>query len=334
MILIDAVHINSGGGKVLLDYLITQLEKTEKSVCYLLDLRVQNNIPVIKNENIVHYISGTFLGRYHYYYKCKESFSTIFCFGNLPPYKRTNATVYTYFHQQLYIAVPEDFSFFQKVLFKIKTSILKRIKSHTDYWIVQSINIKEEFIKKYSLQKDKVLTLPFYPPLDNNIDGIKRKDNSYIYVSNATPNKNHIRLIDAFCKFYDKYQRGTLTLTVSDKFAITKTLIDRKISKGYPIENVGFVNRRDLECLYKRTKYMIYPSLAESFGLGIVEAIENGCKVIGADLPYMHAVCSPSIVFDPYDINSIQQAFEDSLTNTKDSISFVNNEIDNLINLL
>ena len=30
MILVDALYINSGGGKVLLDYLIQELEKTDK----------------------------------------------------------------------------------------------------------------------------------------------------------------------------------------------------------------------------------------------------------------------------------------------------------------
>jgi hypothetical protein len=41
MILIDALYINNSGGKVLLDYLIEELEKTDKEVFYLLDERIQ-----------------------------------------------------------------------------------------------------------------------------------------------------------------------------------------------------------------------------------------------------------------------------------------------------
>ncbi len=54
----------------------------------------------------------------------------------------------------------------------------------------------------------------------------------------------------------------------------------------------------------------MYPSINESLGLGIVEAITAGCDVIGADLPYMHAVCRPSAVFDPSSPESIADAVE------------------------
>ena len=75
--------------------------------------------------------------------------------------------------------------------------------------------------------------------------------------------------------------------------------------------------------------------MAESFGLGIVEAIENGCKVIGANLPYMYAACEPSLVFNPLDESSIADALEKSLEpKVKYSISNVNNRIDDLISIL
>lgn len=35
------------------------------------------------------------------------------------------------------------------------------------------------------------------------------------------------------------------------------------------------------------------------------------CKIIGADLPYMHAVSKPSIVVDPASEESIFKAFEE-----------------------
>ena len=37
MILIDALYINNGGGKVLLDYLVEHLEVTNLPIYYLLD---------------------------------------------------------------------------------------------------------------------------------------------------------------------------------------------------------------------------------------------------------------------------------------------------------
>jgi glycosyltransferase involved in cell wall biosynthesis len=45
---------------------------------------------------------------------------------------------------------------------------------------------------------------------------------------------------------------------------------------------------------------MVFPSLSESFGLGLVEAMAAGCPVLAADLRYAHDVCGPAArYFDP-----------------------------------
>ena len=51
MLLIDAIYINTGGGKILLDYLIEELEKTDKQIFYLLDKRIQK-----ENLQMLYYI--------------------------------------------------------------------------------------------------------------------------------------------------------------------------------------------------------------------------------------------------------------------------------------
>ena len=337
MILIDGLHINMGGGKVLLYYLIEELEKTNKEIFYLLDERIQNNLPIIKSSNQVKFLYANFINRYKFYSQNKDRFTTVFCFGNLPPYKRMKAFTITYFHQQMYIQVPKDFKLAQRLLFYLKTFVLSKTIRNTNLWIVQNNVLKKDFSKKYKIDLDKISILPFYPPLSlksKEDNFVNREKYSYIYVSNATPNKNHQRLIPAFCEFFDKYKIGTLTLTVSENYLEVKGVIEAKQKAGYPIKNIGFVERNKLSEYYQNTEYLIFPSLAESFGLGIVEAIDNGCKIIGADLPYMHAVCEPSILFKPLDIFSIVKAFEDSITNKKESISYVKNNIIDIINLL
>lgn len=52
MVLIDALYINNGGGKILLDYLVCELEKSGKEVFYLLDKRVENKVPEIKTNKV------------------------------------------------------------------------------------------------------------------------------------------------------------------------------------------------------------------------------------------------------------------------------------------
>ncbi len=333
-ILIDAMYINDSGGKILLDYLIQELELTDKKVFYLLDKRVEHTVPFLNDSvNNKIFLEGSLLKRYRFYRANKERFESILCFGNLPPNIKLKSKVYTYFHQQLFIEIPANFSFFQKLSYNIKILILKQFSQNTTFFVVQSEIIQDKLAKKYDLNLDKIKILPFYPPLI--ITRSEKKKRSYIYISNAPPHKNHLRLIKAFCKFYDDKRTGTLTLTINRDYPELLEIIEDKQKAGYPIINIGFVQRDELKSIYSESEYLIYPSLAESFGLGLVEAIESGCKIIGADLPYTYAVCEPSLVFNPLDEDSITNALLLSLQeNIKPSVSKISNKIDALINLL
>jgi len=335
MLLIDAVYINVGGGKVLLDYLIEELEKTSAPIVYLFDRRIEEIHPVIKKSNTVFYIEAGLLGRFKFYKTNKNTFEKVLCFGNIPPTIAQNCEVITYFHNPMYLNVPEDFNLIEKFKYFLKVLIIKLLKNSTTWW-VQSDLIKTSFINKYKVSEGKVIIKPFYPPFRDLITNfLVRKKFSYLYVSNATPNKNHIRLLEAFCAFYEKYHLGELTVTVSNDYPKVLKAIDDKIALGYPIINTGFIKRDDLKLLYLQNEYLVFPSLAESFGLGLVESIENGCKVLGSDLPYTYAVCEPSLVFNPYDVESIYNAFTKTIVDDlKPSFSKIKNGINDLIDIL
>ena len=128
----------------------------------------------------------------------------------------------------------------------------------------------------------------------------------------------------------------SLVLTVDIGYLEIYNLIRQKIESGYPIKNLGFINREELYQHYQSAEYLIYPSLSESFGLGIIEAVENGCKVVGADLPYLHEVCDPSIVFNPLDQESIYKSFFYATDgkNIPPTILRTSDQIDELIRLI
>ncbi|MFV0208653.1 glycosyltransferase [Empedobacter falsenii] len=334
MILIDAIFINNGGGKVLLDYLVETLEQTDLKIFYLFDDRIVNRYE-IKKENVFIYQNSSLRLRYKFYKKYSSQFSKIFVLGNIPPpIKVKKAEVYTYFHNPMYLRVPNDFSITEKIKYILKVCIINKNKSNTNYWLLQSNTLKEQFIEKFG-EKEKVKTLPFYPSLESSNCNVKRIKNTFFYVSNAQANKNHIKLIEAFCNSYDITKKGKLILTVSDKFPIVLKSIDKGKENGYPIENIGFVDRETLTKKYLESEYVIFPSLAESFGLGLIEGVELGCKVISADLPYTYAVCNPSLVFNPFEVESISRAINTASQNDLNNSSLnVQNQIEDLITLL
>ena len=102
MLLFDAVFINNGGGKVLLDYLISRLEKSGIDVIYLLDDRVVNNHFSIKGKEVF-YIKAGIYNRHQFYKKHAKRFRKVLCFGNIPSTFKLNCPTYTYFHNVLFI---------------------------------------------------------------------------------------------------------------------------------------------------------------------------------------------------------------------------------------
>ena len=338
MLLIDAIYINTGGGKILLDYLIEELEKTDKQIFYLLDKRIQKEKYVVKSTNVILYLKSGFFDRMNFYKKNKNRFSKVLCCGNIPPPIKLKSDVLTYFQNINYISYSKkDFSLKNRFLFFLKRKILSVWKNNTNKWIVQSLYVQQKMIEKYGENKNKIEIIPFYKSFKKNEDigNIEKIPNSFLYVSNAYPNKNHLRLIDAFCNFYDKYKKGKLIVTVSDNFTEVKNFINIKIAQNYPIENLGYVSQEALVKYYKQSEFIIFPSTSESFGLGLIEGIEFDCKIIGANLPYTYAVCEPSIVFNPLNIESIEESFNYAVHNkVKNSILKAENCISKLINLL
>lgn len=338
MILIDAIYINNGGGLVLLKYLIETIKSSNLDALFLLDARVRNKIDNISLDKAT-YISSSLSKRYEFYKENNGRFNKILCFGNVPPpLKIKDSEVFVYFHQPLFLEVPQNFSWKNKFIYTIKQNILFCFKGNADYWLVQSPFIANKFSSKYLKGKnDKLKILPFYPELNFLQFGktLGRKKNSFIYVSNSSPHKNHIKLIDAFCQCFDQMQVGSLTLTVPNTDIFLNNIIQEKNNLGYPIYNAGFVNRAKLTELYLSHEYLIFPSLAESFGLGLAEAIDGGCKIIAADLSYTYEVCEPSLVFDPLSIDSIEYAIVTALqTELPYAKKLIENDISKLIQLL
>lgn len=335
MILVDALYINDGGGKILLDYFLSEINKTDLDVYFLLDTRIKGEHPDI-NPNKVRYLKGSFFKRHIFYLTNKHRFTKVFCLGNLPPSIRLKAKVFTYFHNQLYVNVLKSISLHNRLKIRLKILIINKISNNCDYWLVQTSLNKTSLQLKFQLNSETIKVMPFYPqfPISGSI--YTREKNTYLYVSNATPHKNHKRLIEVFCEFYNKHQIGKLILTVNDDYPEILQLVDRKIKNGYPIENIGFVDRLTLQQKYLSCEFLIFPSLTESFGLGLIEAIECGCQVIAADLPYTFEVCEPSYIFNPNDEDSIFRAFEKSFSSKelKPSLPKIENNINQIISLL
>lgn len=62
-----------------------------------------------------------------------------------------------------------------------------------------------------------------------------------------------------------------------------------------------------------RSEYVVFPSLLETLGLGIVEGVMVGCRAIISNDGGLREVVKPSLSFDPLLVSSISAALSDAL---------------------
>lgn len=305
MILLDAVYVNRSGGFILLNYLVKSLLRERDDIFYLFDLRCVDAFSKIDTSNI-YFIQGTETERRKFYIGNIFRFSKILCFGNVPPPIRMYATVYTYLHNIYLLSIPKSYSFSSKVKTMLKRYYINSKKNHTDYWVVQTANVKHQLHLKLG-QEQQVLVLPFYEIEKSFLNSVDKRE-GYVYIANYIKEKNHKLLLQIWILLAEKGFYPRLQITIENYPKEIEELLIRAKKKGANVINHGRISKADVYKLYNSSCATIYTSYNESFGLGIVEALEYGCDVLGPNTYYINSICKPSVTFNLDDIDSIVRA--------------------------
>ena len=334
MILIDALFINKGGGAVLLQYLIdTILVYPQKDkFFFLLDPRFDKPVSLQDNYAVV---PNKMSERIKFYKEHKSEFSKVFCFANTPPPVKLKVPAYTYFHNQKLLEAPKRK--FTKMYFSqyLKYLVVKRYNRNTDYYIVQTPHMVKALTSLGLKDEAHCLTIPFY---DNRkyTSGYKpfneRVKDEFVFISNPSPQKNYPTLLDAWEYLFEKGITPLLHVTIDDTAPQFVARVNALNARGARIVNHVYLDPREL---YFNCPYLIFPSVVESFGLPLIEAADSGMKVIASDMPYVHDVVQPSLIFDPYNKVSIAEAVIKAMnTDLPFPIVRTVNEVDKLVALL
>ncbi len=334
MILIDALYINKGGGAVLLQYLIEKiLERPEKDdFFFLLDPRFDK--PAALNKNFI-VIPNKMADRIRFYKLRRNDYSKVFCFANTPPPLKLKVPVYTYSHNQKLLEAPKQ-KFNSKYLkLYAKYLVIKLFNKNTDYYIVQTPHMVQELTGLGLKDTAHCLQIPFYDDR-KYIGGHKpfneRVKDEFVFISNPSPQKNHTTLFDAWEYLLEKGFTPKLHLTIDATGPQYIARMNELNARGARIVNHVYVDPREL---YFTCPFLIFPSVMESFGLPLIEAVDSGMKVIASNMDYVHDVVVPSLVFAPMDKVSIAVSVIKALTSElPESKIKTRNEVDRLVSLL
>jgi hypothetical protein len=185
---------------------------------------------------------------------------------------------------------------------------------------------------KLKIKKGKIHKYPIYN--EREIIDKKINSNTFIYPSSNNPHKNNNLLLEAFILAAGKTdQKLELRITINDS--------DLNISKNlYPpnlkIEYLGIINHNQLLKVYENSKFLIFPSLRESFGLPLIEGIQAGCIVLAPKLNYVKELISSAYYFDADNVESISQTILDGINNKNHPLQKikVNNHVNEIFKKL
>lgn len=333
MLLLDAIYINNSGGLVLLRYLLKEIRKRGIDCHFLLDERVRGLNFAPDSEST--YLVGSEKNRNAFYKERGAEFSNVLCFGNIPPTIRLKAKVFTFFQNVTLADLPKQVPLKEQPKWLLKRLYIRKLKKNTDGWIVQTSNTASLISRKMGVDRDNINVCPFYDEsVFSMIDYTKENAQDYAYIAKAIPIKNHTLLLQGWIALAKLGITPRLHLTIVEYTNNIAELLKEADSIGCKIENHGQCTLEQVKEIYDKCKAVVYTSMNESFGLGMIEAMNRGCDVIGPDMDYVKTICQPSEFFE-YKAQALADAVKKyELGESPKTNRLINNDIERFIELI
>lgn len=210
-------------------------------------------------------------------------------------------------------------SFYQNLGWHYRRFVVPRILKKCRKVITVS-NFEAGRIREFlNLPPDKIATVyngfgKHFKKIDDYYDVTSKylEEKRYLFfLGNTDPKKNTERVLKAY-SLYLKRSSNPLPLLIGDlKESIIDGIIEREgimdIKKF--IYTPGYIPNSELPYIYSGAFAFLYPSLRESFGIPILEAMACGTPVITSNISAMPEIAGCSaLLIDPFNENEISEA--------------------------
>jgi glycosyltransferase involved in cell wall biosynthesis len=194
-------------------------------------------------------------------------------------------------------------------------SAMKRSCKSSRRVIVQTQTMKKVVSDAFSLSLDRIAVIapgtrkvaaPESPSGALPAMRSARRGLRVLYVGSQSPYKNVALLLQAAERLRARMPELSIFLTWPT---------DDPVSGRNGVTCVGYLSGPELAEAYSLADAFVMPSLQETVGLPLLEAMTAGAPVIAADLPYAREVCGTAAVFfDPHDSLKLALCIEAVLT--------------------
>lgn len=193
----------------------------------------------------------------------------------------------------------------QRLKGAVMRAVFKANLTWVDAAIVQTTGMQSELAAAYPELRGKIFVVSQPPPQwllgAPQRDGVRREGGLRLFYPAADyPHKNHV-LIRRYCA----------SLQADGSVEAIAVTVDRPggMPPGGVLRYLGQIEPAGVVRQYAECDALLFPSLEESYGLPLVEAMHLGLPILVADLPYAHLLCGEgAIYFDPASVESLGAA--------------------------
>ena len=231
-------------------------------------------------------------------------------------------------HDLGYEYFPNHYSRFQLLSLKLGAKGLNK----ADLIISPSLNTKNDIIKFYGIGEDRIFVIPHgidfekYNDIDINEDVLSKysiQKDYILYIGRLESKKNIINLIRAYNKLRGDLPTGQAAnndfqLVLVGKAGFEFDKINSEIKKSVykkDIKVIGWVSEEDKINLLKKAKLLCLISVFEGFGMSILEAMLCKVPVLMSDLDVFREFGISDSCFTENNVGNISSKMEELLLN-------------------
>lgn len=138
-----------------------------------------------------------------------------------------------------------------------------------------------------------------------------------LFVSTVKPNKNLVRLLEAFDRLRRKELRGWQLVIAGQRGWATEPVFAaaEHLGLGQDVVFTGFVEDAALPGLYRHAEVFVLPSLLEGFGIPVIEAMACGTPVVASRCGALPEIAGDAaVLIDPHSSEDIARGILQAAT--------------------
>ncbi|ATI78571.1 glycosyltransferase family 4 protein [Sphingobium yanoikuyae] len=183
--------------------------------------------------------------------------------------------------------------------------LLRAIMARADHLVTVSEVVRQELVARFGCAPDTVTACHQVADLDARRGEVSRDPNAhFLFCGAVEPRKNLARLARAYVA-----SGSNRPLIIVGQDGWRSDEVRREIGSHPGIRFMPLQSRESLSDLIRGARALLFPSLAEGFGLPVAEALVLGTPVMASDIPTLREVAGDAALFvDPFDEAEMSRA--------------------------